>query len=61
MSYFKKASSIEKMKSDLTNGADLSIMKEKFSVGVTAEHRQERPLLDLFYCRHAALMLGITE
>lgn len=36
-------------------------MKEKFGVGVTAEHRQERSLLDLFYCRRAGLILGIPE
>lgn len=61
MSYFKKAPSIEKMKSDWTNETDLNIMKEKFGVGVTAEHRQEQSLLDLFYCRRAGFILGITE
>lgn len=36
-------------------------MEKIFGAGVTAEHRQEQSLLDLFYCRHAVLILGITE
>lgn len=36
-------------------------MEKIFGAGVTAECRQEQSLLDLFYCRHALLILGITE
>lgn len=36
-------------------------MEKIFGVGVTAEHCQEQSLLDVFYYRHAGLILGITE
>lgn len=61
MSYFKAAPSIEKMNSDWNNEPHLDIMNEKFGVGVTEEHRQGQSLLDVFYCRRAGLILGITE
>lgn len=35
-------------------------MEKIFGAGVTAEHRQKQSLLDLFYCRHAGLILCIT-
>lgn len=61
MSYFKAAPSIEKMNSGWNNEPHLDIMNEKFGVGVTEEHRQGQSLLDVFYCRRAGLILGITE